>query len=446
MVENPDGSQSLMQLVPVGATGVSNTGGLGGQPGHAMPNHDPSDPTLLYMGIATQDLLDKMPPGISKECLEQMPLSRVHDLINLNKIMDSKARSASLIKQATELRSIPEHKDDRMKVLHPARMFPKPLAPPIEYWRDVPVKIEPVLPSIQLAHMGLEFGVSTRTLAMCHNRATPVEIKYFLRINKGVTSLPVRTKQIHSSITGQPIGTESDLPWKNATKMRQIMEGLLAYEAIYDSLHPYDYGPKNIVRAMFNWHFLAFRPDQLSAAREIINSIMARNAELADELRPPLSMEQLDEYIKKCLISIGGRYQIPESFNSNDLFTTSFYGGSTSGNGGGNGRDGGVGQGGSGRGRGGGYSGTGSGGYGRDRTPAPSPNKSRKSYATIYHNNKEVCGMFNTRNGCPRAKHPAKECTLTTKADGKSRQLIHVCSKPVNGGVCGNASHNYFGH
>ena len=53
------------------------------------------------------------------------------------------------------------------------------------------------------------------------------------------------------------IETSVELKYEEAKSVSQLWEALLNYDAVYEHLHPMDYGPKVLMRVMVHWHSFA---------------------------------------------------------------------------------------------------------------------------------------------------------------------------------------------
>ena len=224
------------------------------------------------------------------------------------------------------------------------------------------------------------------------------------------------------------MGTIADLSWKKADKIYQVIEALHAYAGVMGLLHPYDYGPRNILRNLFNWHYFQFRgSDQLHSTKEVVNAVLARNASRASQRKPPMTIAELDDFFKRTLRSLGGPSSVPELsnndflafkqsapvqnqhlFNPLSLPTPRPQ---------------------------------------RPTNPARPPvqiNPKPKSVAII--NGMEVCSQFNSARGFPRSP-TGQTCTITSLIDGSVKTLCHKCSfKSAPGAPCCGNSHPKFGN
>jgi hypothetical protein len=392
-----------------------------GHPGR----HTPGDRTLDEMGVDPATIINQMPPGISQEALRGMTIAEIDHLANVTRDTDSRGKKRAELVRAMIPQTI-TGVDDRGQTVHPARFLPASLSPPFTWWHHVPARLEIITTGLQLKHLGMENQVSPRTIELCHDRTKPLELKQFLRINMGVLNKPVATKQVYSTHRDS-MAITSDLQWREATKMQQVMEGLQAYVAIMRQLFPFDYGPPNIVTTMFNWHFFSFRSDQVRAAREVINSAMARNAQLAEESNTPLSIADLDDFVPRILRQMGGVGQctMPDSmppglfsampsFNRQDDRRPMPMREPT---------------------RPPPWRPSAGPGKGPGKGPGTGPPAGAARFTAVFLGTQELCGQFNSPSGCPRAT--AAGSTSCTTPDGK-RTLYHRCSVTErNGRVCG---------
>ena len=120
--------------------------------------------------------------------------------------------------------------------------------------------------------MGIDAAVSDKTIEICHDRTRVVQVKHFLRENVNVMNLPTTSKSVHTDM-GDGMAIVSDLQWKDASTVEPILEELMSYISIMDQLHPIDYGPMNILRAVIKWQRFAFHGDQVWSLKTVINPI-----------------------------------------------------------------------------------------------------------------------------------------------------------------------------
>ena len=311
---------------------------------------------------------------------------------NINKDGKQQANWA----RATSLRVVPAANDDRQTVLHPSRFFPASLSPVEDWWRQTPNKHDITVSAIQLRHLGIEHMVSPKTIEMCHDRRATLTIKMFCRVNASVQDKPAVTKQVLGQGSVNP-GTITDYDWKPVSKSTQIVDGLLTYIGIMSQLFPWDYGPTNILRIVNYWQFFAFRQnDQVKVLKEAVNGMLARNAQLAGENRPPMTFTQLDEWVPRLLRSLGGgTCHLPDAVPV-DIFSAK-----------------------------------------KNASPIISKSvvtKPSAKYSSIAIGSQELCSQFNTSRGCPR--NPASTPKSCVQAGGNT--LHHRCShKEASGRICG---------
>jgi len=284
-----------------------------------------------------------------------------------------------------------------------------PTTNPNDYWHLIPIKVKPVSLSLFLSHLGMENMISPKAIEYLHDRSKITEIKYFLRINQGVCELPNDSKPVikkDGSVCTTPLSSK----WKKAGKMFQVIDGLHAYVAVMGLLHPYDYGPMNILRNLNHWQFFMFRgANQLHSTIEVINAVLAVNANRAGQRIPPLTMDELDDLFRGTLRSLGGQSTLPEEYN-HDIFAFKLKEPTLS----------------------------------VTKTPGSLKKKSKLADNTKFDG---ICFEFNKAKGCPRA--PTEEKCVLTDPVGYIRTFSHCCSfKPSpSATICGksHSEHEYHG-
>ena len=147
------------------------------------------------------------------------------------------------------------------------------------------------------------------------------------------------------------------------------------------NLFNFDYGPFNLLEALHHWKWFTFRHDQLFALKSVIDGVMQRYAHQAAQKKPPMSMADLDLYIKAHLKGLGGRSSLPDDFHFEKDGEASL-------------KD------------------------EKFKVPSASATSASGSSASA----PELCQQFN-RAICPRAPAGAKFCTRTT-----GEKLYHCCS------------------
>ena len=127
-------------------------------------------------------------------------------------------------------------KDDRRERFHEASMLRLPIVDPVEYWKLVPVRREPVFRNIPLKHYGCESVVNELVVVRMHNRSTPVTLK-----------------MLHGKNYAMRPGKEAgamDGDWEAPTKLKGVQEALLSHAAISRSLWPMDYTPEVVGKVL----------------------------------------------------------------------------------------------------------------------------------------------------------------------------------------------------
>ena len=364
------------------------------------------------MGIDPESVLSQMPPGVNKDFLGSASLQVVQTLAELGRHMNNKdGKKKADFTRATQPQTVPSSLDNRQTSLHPARFLPQSLAPPSQWWHLTPTKRDIIVSSIQLRHLGVEYQVSPRTIELCHDRKNILTIKMFCNVNSDVAERPAVTKQVLGQGNNNPgFATVTDFNWLPVTKVIQIVEGVLTYNAIMSQLFPFDYGPLNILKTLNFWQYFAYRQgQQVSTLKGVVNGLLARNAQLAGEGRPPMTITEINEWIPMQLRSIGGGpCSLPDSAPA-DLFSSYKTPPTKPGN-------------------------TVAPGRGGTR-PTATRTSMAVRFPPTFVGSLELCGQYNTARGCPRTTAgTAKSCTTTS-----GNTLHHKCSHKdtTTGRICG---------
>lgn len=334
--------------------------------------------TPASTGFDVSLLMPKLPPSMDMEIARNMPFTELKTIIDMSAQLGKEEKIEARYRAATEMRMVPRGEDDRMLKLHPARYYPQSLEDPDKIWEQMPLRVENHVTELCLSHLGLENKVSPLAIKKAGDRTNPLRLKYFLRCNLNVQQKAPRMNAFRAEKGDMGLTLEEN--WGDAVKVVQIQDALYAYDKIVHNLFPFDYGPLNLLTALHNWRWLAFRSDQIKALSSVIDSVMQRYAHQAAQRKPPMPMIDLDNFIKGHLKGMGGRSSLPDDFSDElDWGTESQAKGSSS-------------------------------------------------------QGEELCGQFNSSwgAGCQRAEDGEDFCRLW---DGKT--LAHKCSyKMGNGVVC----------
>ena len=149
--------------------------------------------------------------------------------------------------EATKLKSIEAHEDNRVDILSPVRFWPKPLR--YKYIAEQqPANQIPVWDRIDLSHLGLQLADST-IIKKIHNRGhATAELGDFSNINLGLCEADkdVVLKPWKQGGMKQTKGT------KAITTVSEAVMALMNCLTIWNHIHPCDYGTEAIVRYLLH--------------------------------------------------------------------------------------------------------------------------------------------------------------------------------------------------
>lgn len=273
--------------------------------------------TPASIGLDVACFLAKLPPGMDKEKVSHMSLKNIDTAIRLSESMGVEERNDVLVKSVTATRMIPAAEDNRKDKLHPARHFPGSMADPEEYWKGFPLRVEPHVPGIPLAHVGLENLVSPLAIMKAGDRTNRLYIKYFLRSNLNVQQKAPKF-QTHRG-DGGVMGLTMEENWKDANRVSQIQDALWSYVEVMLQLYGATlYGPRNLLRLMNNLDWLRFRHDQLYALKQVVDAVLGTYHYLACNKKPPLKFKKLQDFVTTTLRSMGGASVPPDTMPARD--------------------------------------------------------------------------------------------------------------------------------
>ena len=155
---------------------------------------------------------------------------------------DTKYRADTL----PPMRTFKAGKDDRMTIFHPASYLRRPVAAEKVMWKDVPHKLDHVYRGIDLSIYGAESQVAERTVAICHDRTKPLELKMFHRFNATVAYQPMVEERRKSQ--DNRVSTITDFDWQNLNSMTHVQDAILNFAIVTQNLWPWDHTGLSILK------------------------------------------------------------------------------------------------------------------------------------------------------------------------------------------------------
>ena len=181
--------------------------------------------TPASVGMDISGFMSKLPPGMSRDDVRHMTFPNIKIAIKLNEDMGVEHKTEALYRKVTETRVIPEDEDNRRDKLHPARFFPDSMAAPDVYWaKCVPLRVDPHVTGIPLAHVGLENEVAPLAIDKAGDRTKRLFIRYFLQSNVGVQQKQPKF-QTQRGQDGQ-MGLSLDENWQDSQKVSEIQDAV----------------------------------------------------------------------------------------------------------------------------------------------------------------------------------------------------------------------------
>ena len=189
-------------------------------------------------------------------CMEQVPALVEMYKLHVHQCHGKKESSAEQEKfdkdhasytEATKLRSIEAHKDNRVDVLSPVRFYPKPLRH--KYIAELqPANQTPVWDRIDLSHLGIQLA-DTTIIKKIHNRAhATAELHDFSNLNLGLNEADKDVK-LRPDKQG---GMKQTKGSKALSSISEAVMALMNCSTIWSHIHPCDYGTEVIVRFLLS--------------------------------------------------------------------------------------------------------------------------------------------------------------------------------------------------
>ena len=263
---------------------------------------------------------DTLPPGLPAwSTLARMDIQDVMAIVKARREVVANDRSdISAMQVITTPVPVPGGEDDCLVLLHPARFFRGSLAPPKDYWGQVPISHEPALAMIQVDHLALENIVSPTTVRKIHNRAAVITTKHLLASNANVEARPPVSKKrklSDGSSDELEFGFVHEWAWLEPDSTAAIQEGMATYVALMQALHPVDYGPVALLSTLINFQWITsveISPaEQRRLLSKYIDAALVNNASKAGNKQPPLTSKMLDDLALDTLRNSGFPAQFP---------------------------------------------------------------------------------------------------------------------------------------
>ena len=306
--------------------------------------------------------------------------------------------------EATRLKDIPAHTDNRLDILSPVRFYPFPL----QYQhiaKNQPAKQSPVWPRLDLSHVGLQL-VDNSIVSKLHNRAyTGAQLRHFSETNLKLD--PEDKGLVLRPIGGSQGGLKQTRHVRYINTIDDATMALLNCELIMRHLHPMDYGTTALVRFLLDRIHHQHEAVRITNPNRISNFFQAAFKANADRVLGP---------------AYPRTYQEVSTFYSSMDWTAAFQGAGLRSE---SEREVSM------KGRGGGKMGD-----KRGAGESPYRGKARKLQES-------VCYEFNKSGGCARRLSPCgKGCV--SKGD---KVFLHICSRSqADGSGCGSSSHGASQH
>lgn len=167
-------------------------------------------------------------------------------------------------------------KDNRADKLHPASFLRMPIVDPVEYWRRIPLKREPIYRNIPLKHCNGNVVVNELAIVRMHDRTATVTLKMFLDTN-------------FAKRPGKDAST-LDSDWEGPTKLRAVQSAIYSWQAVLRALWPMDATPEAVGQLLVKMDWGGSqRQDTARAAlvEQFFNRAMIESAQLAVGRKPP---------------------------------------------------------------------------------------------------------------------------------------------------------------
>ena len=346
-----------------------------------------------YDGCANNWRTKSLPDGQFGVLVEMYKLhvEQCHEKKSSSADQDKYDKEQESYKEATKLRNIEAHQDNRMDVLSEVRFY----AMPLRYQhiaKAQPVCQSPVWDRINLSHVGVHLA-DTAIVKKLHNRSyAGGQLKHFSPINLGV----VETDK-YVMLKPSAVGLKQTSHLKAITTLQEAVTSLLNCEAIWRHIHPCDYGTYALVRFLLDKIHHVSQERRLTSVRAICSFFQAAFKGNADRVHSPEGPRTYQELVT-FYNSLDWSSQNMEVTNSPGKLDLGKRGG----------------------------------GIKRTAEGVKLDKKDTKKEVS-------VCYAFNSPGGCSRSS--GLVCRY------KGREFKHCCSKvEANGFLCGATDHGVHGH
>lgn len=306
--------------------------------------------------------------------------------------------------EATQLKTIPAHTDNRVDILSPVRFYPLPLRYQHIAKRQ-PAQQSPVFSRLDLSHLGVHLADSS-IVGKLHNRTyTGAQLKHFSGCN-------LRLDPEDKGLVFKPMSAGGLQQTKNVRQILSMGEAVMALlncELIMRHLHPCDYGTTAIVRFLLERINHPNMPARITSVATVCNFFQSAFKANADRVLGP-DFPRTYQEVSAFFTSMDWTSAVPAS-DPEALPQLSRKSALKSGD-----RKGVAGVGG-----------------------ADIRVKGSKVYK---FKNQDLCYQFQTKLGCQKVANASGDGCI----DGYGNQFIHVCNVAKGGLGCGSTDHGRSGH
>ena len=304
--------------------------------------------------------------------------------------------------EATKLREIPAHKDNRMEILSPVRFYPLPLRYQ-HIARQQPARQTPVFARLDLTHLGVHLA-DNAIVAKLHNRTySGAQLKHFSGSN-------LRSDPEDKGLVFKPMvaggGLQQTKNIRMITSLGEAVMALLNCDLIMRHLHPCDYGTTAIVRFLLeriNHSNSQARIASVSTVCSFFQSAFKANADRVLGPECPRTYQEVSAFFSSMDWSAG--MPAAEPVAQAAVASTPQ--------------------------------------AGRKFTSAGKKEDFKvKGGKVVKFKNQDICYQFQTRLGCQKVANGMGDGCV----DGHGGSYVHVCNLVKHGVACGAADHGRSGH
>ena len=212
----------------------------------------------------------------------ELHVAQCHDPKKDGTEQDKFAKDQASYQEATKLKTIEAHEDNRVDVLSPARFLPMPLRH--RYIAEQqPANQVPVWDRLDLDHLGLHIA-DTSIISKMHNRTyAGAKLEHFSPTNLGMN-------ENDKDLTFRPSsggGMRSARSTKSISSIPEAVGALMNFEEIWRRLHPLVYGSRAIVIFLMDRINHQSSDRKLTSVRSICNFFQAAVKGNADRVLGP---------------------------------------------------------------------------------------------------------------------------------------------------------------